>query len=74
MTVKKTVIRRKVEEEEFSPVKIFESKPNSALPLLRCQFCNAEWIPRKNFPVECPACKRRGWYSPTAKHTEEDFE
>ncbi len=72
---KKTYTRTKKTEGEISPVKIFESKPDSALPLLRCKFCNHEWIPRKNVPMECPNCKRRGWYNPTGKrNAETDFD
>jgi rubrerythrin len=68
----KKIVRRKEKEEEFSPVKTVPSKLDATLPLYRCQFCNHEWIPRQNVPAECPNCKRRGWYSPTAKYAESE--
>jgi rubrerythrin len=74
-TVKKRYIRKNKVDAEISPIKVFESSPGMGLPVLRCKWCNAEWIPRKNFPVECPSCKRRGWYDPSVKHIpKSDFE
>lgn len=25
---------------------------------LKCKYCNYEWLPRKDKPVQCPRCKR----------------
>ncbi len=31
------------------------------LPMYKCCWCGAEWLPRKNMPKVCPTCHRRGW-------------
>lgn len=28
---------------------------------IKCKKCDHEWLPRTEKPVECPACKSRGW-------------
>jgi rubrerythrin len=69
MTVKKTVRRKEKEEEKFG-FKTVPFKPDSAMPLLRCRWCNNEWIPRNSNPVECPNCKRRNWFGGLATKSE----
>ena len=32
--------------------------------MARCLKCNHEWSPKVSNPLECPACRQRGWDRP----------
>ena len=50
------------------PVRVaFASNPVDVLPMYRCPYCGAEWIPRKNQPKVCPSCHRKLWTQNVSK-------